>query len=323
MKAIVQDRFGSFDALELRDVARPVAGDGEVLVRVHAAGVDQGVWHLMAGLPYPVRLAGFGLRRPKFPVRGRDIAGVVEEVGRNVTRFAPGDEVFGTSDGSYAEYAAVREDRLAPKPPSLTLEQAAAVPASACTALKAVRDAGRVRPGQRVLITGAGGGVGTYTVQIAKAFGGEVTGVCSTGKADLVRSLGAEDVIDYTREDFATRARGFDVAIDIAGIRSLRVMRAALAPRGTLVLAGGEGSGRLLGGTHRQLVALVLNPFVGHTLRPLLSAEPLEDLLALTDLIESGAVRPVIDRAYPLDQAPEALRHLREGRARGKFVITV
>ncbi|MEU9890792.1 NAD(P)-dependent alcohol dehydrogenase [Sphaerisporangium sp. NPDC051011] len=323
MKAIMQDRYGSEDVLKLQDIEKPAAGDDDVLVQVRAAGVDQGVWHLMTGLPYPVRLAGFGVRRPKFRVRGRDVAGVVEAVGKNVTGLRPGDEVYGTCEGSFAEYALSRADRLAPKPANLTFEQAAAVPTSACTALKGLRDAGRVKAGQNVLITGAGGGVGTYAVQIAKAFGARVTGVCGTAKVDLVRSLGADDVIDYTREDFAARARGFDLVLDIAGLRSLAVLRRALTPRGTLVVAGGEGGGRWLGGTQRQLQVLALSPFVRHDLRPLMSSESTEDLQVLTGLIESGKVTPVVDRTYPLDEAPDAIRDMRAGRARGKFVVTV
>ena len=232
MKAIVQDTYGSADVLELREIDKPVVGDDDVLVRVHAAGVDQGVWHMMAGLPYLIRIAGFGLRAPKNPVRGRDVPGRVEAVGENVSRFQPGDEVFGTCDGSFAEYACARADRLAPKPANLTFEQAAAVPISAYTALQAVRDQGKVRAGQQVLIIGASGGVGTFAVQLAKAFGAEVTGVCSTTKMELVRSIGADHVIDYTREDFADGGSRYDVILDIAGNRSLSHLRRALAPRG-------------------------------------------------------------------------------------------
>lgn len=249
MKAIVQDMYGSPDVLQLREIDTPVAGEDEVLVRVHAAGVDQGVWHLMAGLPYLMRIAGFGLRAPKNPVRGYDVAGRVEAVGKNVTRFQSGEEVFGTCRGSFAEYACARADRLAPKPSNLTFEQAAAVPISGYAALQAVRDQGKVRPGQRVLIIGAGGGVGTFAVQLAKAFGAEVTGVCSTTKVELVRSIGADRVIDYTREDFADGRSRYDVILDIAGNRSLSHLRRALAPEGTLVIVGGEGGGRWLGPT--------------------------------------------------------------------------
>src|SRR5712691_1707336 len=323
MKAIVQDRYGSPDVLELREIDTPVVGDDEVLVRVHAAGVDQGVWHLMAGLPYLVRIAGFGLRAPKNPVRGSDVAGRVEAVGENVTRFQPGDEVFGTCGGSFAEYACARADRLAPKPANLSFEQAAAVPISGYAALQAVRDQGKVRPGLRVLIIGAGGGVGTFAVQLAKAYGAEVTGVCSTTKTDLVRSIGADRVIDYTREDFADDRNRYDVILDIAGNRSLSHLRRALAPEGTLVIVGGEGGGRWLGGTDRQLRAHVLSPFVRQKLRTWVSTERQEDLQVLHEFLEAGKVTPLVDRTFPLSEVPEAIRYMRKGHARGKVVITV
>jgi len=323
MKAIVQDTYGSPDVLQLREIDTPVVGADEVLVRVHAAGVDQGVWHLMAGMPYLMRIAGFGLRAPKNPVRGYDVAGRVEAVGENVTRFQPGDEVFGTCRGSFAEYARARADRLAPKPANLTFEQAAAVPISGYAALQAVRDQGRVRPGQRVLIIGAGGGVGTFAVQLAKAYGAEVTGVCSTTKTDLVRSIGADHVIDYIREDFADGRNRYDVILDIAGNRSLSHLRRALAPEGTLVIVGGEGGGRWLGGIDRQLRAHVLSPFVRQKLGTWISTERKEDLEELHELLEAGTVRPVVDRTFPLSGVPEAIQYLRDGRARGKVVITV
>ena len=322
MKAIVQERYGSPEVLELKDLDTPVAGPGEVLVRVHAAGVDAGVWHLMAGRPYLVRVLGFGLRRPKVPVRGTDVAGHVEAVGDDVTRLRPGDEVFGSSDGTFAEYACAREDRFARKPANLTFEQAAAIPASALTALQAVRDVGRVEPGQSALVIGAAGGVGTFAVQIAKAFGAEVTGVCSTAKTDLVRSIGADHVIDYTREDLGDGRQRYDVIIDTAGNRPLSRLRRVLAPRGTLVIVGGEGGGRWLGGSDRQLRALALSPFVRQRLRSFIAKENIDDLDALRDLIEAGRVTPVIDRTYPLSGAPDAIRYLHEGRARGKVVIT-
>lgn len=323
MKAVVQDRYGSADVLELADIERPEAGEGEVLVRVRAAGLDAGVWHLMTGRPYLLRLMGFGLRAPKVPVRGREVAGRVESVGGAVTRFRPGDEVFGFCEGSFAEYVSAPEDRFAPKPANLTLEQVAATAVSGVTALQAVRDAGRVRAGQKVLVIGAAGGVGTFAVQLAKAFGADVTGVCSTTKTDLVRSLGADDVIDYTREDFADRPQRYDVILDTAGNRSLSHLRRALAPRGTLVIVGGENGGRLLGGTDRVLRALLLSPFVRQRLRGLFSAERREDLEALRELIEAGEVTPAIDRTYALSEVPEAIRYLSEGSARGKVVITV
>jgi NADPH:quinone reductase-like Zn-dependent oxidoreductase len=323
MMAIVQDAYGSPDVLELREIDKPRSAEDEVLVRVHAAGVDQGVWHLMAGLPYLVRIAGVGLRAPKNPVRGYDVAGRVEAVGENATRFKPGDEVFGTCRGSFAEYAAARADRLALKPANLTFEQAAAVPISGYAALQAVRDRGKVRAGQRVLIIGAGGGVGTFAVQLAKAFGAEVTGVCSTTKMELVRSIGADHVIDYTREDFVDGPNRYDVILDIAGNRSLSHLRRALAPEGTLVIVGGEGGGRWLGGIDRQLRAHVLSPFVRQKLGTWISTEREEDLETLRELIEAGEIAPVVDRTYPLSEVPDAIRYLRKGHARGKVVITV
>jgi NADPH:quinone reductase-like Zn-dependent oxidoreductase len=323
VKAIVQDRYGPPEVLELRDIDPPVAGKGEMLVRVRAAGVDPGVWHLSAGLPYMVRAMGFGLRAPNSRVRG-DVAGTVEAVGADVTRFKPGDEVFGTcDDGCFAEYARVREDKAAPKPERLTFEQAAVVPISALTALHALRDKGRVQAGQSVLIIGAGGGVGTFAVQLAKAFGAEVTGVCSTTKVDLVRSLGADDVVDYTQEDFAARGRRYDLIVDNAGSRALSHLRRALAPRGTLVIVGGEGGGRWFGGIHRLLGAVLLSPFVGQKLRGLYSKENVKDLLYVSELIGSGKVTPVIDRTYPLSDVPEAVRYVAQNHARGKVVVTV
>jgi NADPH:quinone reductase-like Zn-dependent oxidoreductase len=321
MKAIVQDEYGSPDVLELRNIDIPEIADEEVLVHVRAAGVGRDVWHVMAGLPYPIRLAGYGLRAPKNPVIGSDVAGVVETVGNKVSRFRPGDEVFGIGKGSYAEYVCAREDKLAPKPENLTFEQAAVVAIMGSTALQALRDHGRVEPGQDVLIIGASGGVGTYAVQIAKAFGARVTGVCSTEKAEMVRSIGADRVIDYTREDFAEGQQPYDVILEIGGNSSLARLRRALAPRGTLVIVGGEGGGRWLGGTDRQLRALALSPFVSQKLGTFVASENHEDMLVLKELIESGKVTPVIDRTYPLSEVPEAIRYLEEGRAKGKVVI--
>jgi len=324
MKAIVQDRYGGADVLELGHVDKPVPKDDEVLVRVHAAGVDAGVWHLMTGLPYLVRLFGFGLRRPKTPVRGREVAGRVEAVGKDVTQFQPGDAVFGICEGSFAEYVCAPEDKVAPKPASLTFEQAAAVPISALTALQGLRDRGQVQPGQQVLIIGAAGGVGSFAVQLAKAFGADVTGVCSTTKTDLVRSIGADDVIDYTRDDFADGARHWDLILDTAGNRSLSHLRRALTPKGTLVIVGGEEGGRWSGGFERQLLwAPLRSLFVGQKLRSLISKERKEDLQVLRELIEAGKVTPVIDRTYPLGEVPEAIRYWEQGHARGKVVITV
>jgi NADPH:quinone reductase-like Zn-dependent oxidoreductase len=323
MKAIVQDEYGSPDVLELRDFDKPEIADNEVLVHVHAAGVGRDVWHIMTGLPYPIRLAGYGLRAPKNPVIGSDMAGLVEAVGKNVTRFQPGDEVFGVGKGSYAEYVCAREDKLAPKPANLTFEQAAVVAISGLTALQGLRDHGRVEPGQQVLVIGASGGVGTYAVQLAKAFGAHVTGVCSTTKVDMVRSIGADHVIDYTREDFAEGNQRYDLILDIGGNSSLARLRRALTPKGALVIVGGETSERWLGGTDRQLRALMLSPFVGQKLGTFVAKENHEDMLVLKELIESGKVTPVIDRTYPLSEVPEAIRYLEEGHAKGKVVIIV
>ena len=323
MKAIVRDTYGSPEVLELRDIDKPEIADDEVLVRVYAAGVDRGVWHIMTGLPYPIRLAGYGLRAPKNPVVGSDMAGVVEAVGKNVTRFQPGDEVFGIGKGSYAEYVCAREDKLAHKPANLTFEQAAVVAISGLPALQGLRDYGRVEPEQKVLVIGASGGVGIFAVQIAKTFGAHVTGVCSTTKVDLVRSIGADHVIDYTREDFAEGEQRYDLILDIGGNSSLARLRRALAPRGTLIIVGGETDGRWLGGTDRQLRALMLSPFVGQKLGTFVASENHEDMNVLKELIEVGKVTPVIDRTYPLSEVPEAIRYLEEGHARGKVVITV
>jgi NADPH:quinone reductase-like Zn-dependent oxidoreductase len=323
MRAVVRDSYGSVDVLDLREVDRPAIGDDEVLVRVHAAGVDQGVWHVMAGLPYPIRIAGYGLRRPKTPVLGADLAGVVEAVGNDVTRFQPGDEVFGIGKGSYAEYARAREDKLAAKPANLTFEQAAAVAVSALAALQGLRDHGKVRAEEKVLIIGASGGVGTYAVQIAKAFGAHVTGVCSTTKVDTVRAIGADHVIDYTRDDFSAGTQRYNLILDIGGNASLSRLRRALTQNGTLVIAGGETDGRWLGGTDRQLRALVLSRFVSQKLGTFISRETHEDMIVLKGLIEAGKVTPVIDRTFPLNEVPEAIRYLRDGRAHGKIVITI
>src|SRR5919201_478585 len=303
MRAVVRDAYGSVGVLRLAQVDKPVAGDGEVLVRVYAAGVDQGVWHLMAGMPYVMRLAGFGVRAPKNPLLGYDVAGRVEAVGANVKLFRPGDEVFGTCRCSFAEYAVARADRLASKPDNVSLEEAAAVPISGYAALQAVREHGRVRASQRVLIIGAGGGVGTFAVQIAKADGAEVTGVCSTAKTEFVRSIGADDVIDYTREEFADGRNRYDVILDIAGNRSLSQLRQALTPRGTLVIVGAEDAGNWLG-IRRQLRAAALSPFVPQKLGFFISKERSRDLEELRKLLAAGAIRPVVDRTFPLDEVP-------------------
>ena len=324
MKAIVRDVYGEADdVLRLEEIDKPEIGDDEVLVRVHAAGVDRGVWHVMTGLPYPIRLAGYGLRSPENPVIGSDVAGIVKAVGRNVTRFQPGDEVFGIGKGAYAEYVCARENKLAPKPQRLTFEQAAAIAISGLPALQGLRDHGRLQPGQEVLIIGASGGVGTFAVQIAKAFGAQVTGVCSTTKVDMVRSLGADHVIDYTREDFAEGDESYDLILDIGGNSSLSRLRRALTPNGTLVIVGGEADGRWLGGTDRQIRALLLSPFVGQKLGTFVSSENHEDRIVLKELIEAGKVAPAIDRSYALSEVPAAIRYMTEGHARGKVVITV
>jgi NADPH:quinone reductase-like Zn-dependent oxidoreductase len=325
MKAIVQGVYGSPDVLELRDVEKPEISEDEVLVRVHAAGVDRGVWHLMTGLPYFLRLIipDLGLRAPKNRVRGSDVAGVVEAVGEDVTRFQPGDEVFGIGQGSYAEYTRVLEAKLATKPANLTFEQAAVVPISGLSALQAVRDSGKVQPGQKVLIIGASGGVGTFAVQIAKSFGAEVTGVCSTTKADLVRSLGADHVVDYTREDFAERDHYYDVILDTGGHSSLSHLRRALAPKGALVIVGAETDGRWLGGFDRSIRAMLLSRFLSQKLIAFVNSENAEDLIAIKELIEAGKVTPVIDRTFALSEAPKAIHYLEEGHARGKVAITV
>src|SRR5918993_2098336 len=322
MKAIVQDEYGSPDVLELRDIDIPEIADDEVLVRVRAAGVGRDVWHVMTGLPYPIRLAGYGLRAPNNPVIGSDMAGIVEALGKNVRRFQPGGEVFGIGKGSYAEYVCAREDKLAHKPANLTFEQAAVVAISGLTALQGLRDHGRVEPEQKVLVIGASGGVGTFAVQLAKANGAHVTGVCNTTKVDMVRSIGADHVIDYTQEDFTQSEQRYDLIFDLVGNHSLSDCRRALTPTGTLILSSGDG-GRWLGPMGRIIHALVLSPFVGQKLGTFVASENHEDMIVLKDLIESGKVAPVIDRTYPLSQVAEAIRYLEEGHARGKVVITV
>jgi NADPH:quinone reductase-like Zn-dependent oxidoreductase len=324
MKAMIRDRYGPADVLGLEDITVPVVGDGGVLVRVHAAGVGPDVWHLMTGRPYLVGRIGVGFRKPRYRVLGRDVAGTVEAVGKDVAWLEPGDEVFGVCEGAFAEYANAQADGLAPKPANLTFEQAAAVPVSGCAALHGLRDAGGVQAGQKVLIVGASGGVGTFAVQLAKAFGAEVTGVCSTTKMELVRSIGADHVIDYTREDFADGTRRYDLILDTAGRRSLQRIRRALTPYGTLVIVGGEGGGRWLGGFQRMILwAPLLSLFVGQKLRGLFSTERREDLLFLKELIEAGKVMPVVSRTYLLGEAPKALSDADEGHGRGKVVISM
>jgi NADPH:quinone reductase-like Zn-dependent oxidoreductase len=323
MKAIVRDRYGSADVLEFKDIDEPVMGEDDVLVRVKAAGCGPDVWHLMTGMPYMARLA-IGLREPKLPVLGWDVAGTVEAVGSNVTGIEPGDDVMGTTKGSFAELAVSKAEDLVPKPARLSFEEAGALPISGITALRAIRDEGHVQRGQSVLIIGAAGGVGSLAVQIAKAYGAKVTAVSSTSKEDLVRSIGAHDVIDYAREDFTDGSRHWDVIIDTAGRRSLSRLRRALTPKGTLVIVGGDGGGRWTGGFFRGMLrAPLVSLFVGQRLRGLATKIKREDLLALVGLVEAGTLRPVIDRTYPLIEASDAIRYLEEGHAAGKVVVTV
>jgi NADPH:quinone reductase-like Zn-dependent oxidoreductase len=325
MKAIVQHSYGS-DAeavLQLADVARPTIGEDDVLVRVRAASVDRGTWHIMTGLPYLIRLVGFGLRAPKAPNPGRSLAGTVDAIGKGVTELSPGDEVYGSCAGSFAEFARVELPMVARKPSNLSFEQAATMPVSAVAALQALRDCGKVRAGQSVLIVGASGGVGTFAVQIAKALDAEVTGVCSTAKIELVRGLGADHIIDYTREDLADGKHRYDVILDIGGNRRLSHLRRALAPRGTLVIVGGESGGRWLGGFDRQLRALVLSWFVSQKLTMLSSTENATDLAFLAELCESGKITPAVDRTFTLSEVPAAIRYVADGRAQGKVVIAL
>lgn len=320
MRAIHQRRYGGSEQLALTEVPNPTPGPRDVVVRVRAAAVDRGTWHLMAGHPYAVRLA-FGLRRPKHRVPGRDVSGVVAEVGEQVTAVAVGDEVIGTADGSFAELAVVPETRVARKPAELSFEEAAVLPVSGLTALQAVRAAGGVQQGDKVLIIGASGGVGSYAVQVAVAQGAEVTGVASGAKADLVRALGGTRVIDYTREDLDDGTR-YDVVLDIAGLRPIRQLRRLLTGTGTLVIVGGEGGDRWLGGTHRQLAALALSPFVSQRLTALLSKENADDLATLAQLVDDGHLRPALERTYALHEAAKAIDHVASGHARGKVAVT-
>ena len=323
MKAIVIDRYGEPDVLRLEEVDKPVAGDGQVLVRVRASSVNPYDWHLFTGRPKLFR-AAFGLLRPRHRILGADLAGQVEAVGANVTRFAPGDEVYGlTTAGAYAEYVAVAEAELAPRPVNLTFEQAAAVPLAGGTALQAIRDRGRVQPGQKVLINGASGGVGTFAVQIAKADGAEVTGVCSTGNVDMVRSIGADHVIDYTRDDFTSGSPRYDLLLDNVGNRLLSEYRRALQPKGMYLASHGQPEHTWLGPMLFLARAAMLSPFVGQKLTTFNAQPRTEDLRTLKDLIEAGTVTPVIDRAYPLAEVPEAFRYLEQWHARGKVVITI
>jgi NADPH:quinone reductase-like Zn-dependent oxidoreductase len=325
MRAIVQDEYGADPeaVLRLAEIAKPTIGDDEVLVHVRAASVDRGTWHVMAGRPYLIRALGFGLRAPKAPNPGRSLAGTVESVGKNVTELAAGDEVYGSCDGSFAEYARVAVNKLALKPENLSYETAASCPISAIAALQAVRDKAKVHAGQKVLIIGASGGVGTFAVQLAKAFGAEVTGVCSTAKVDMVRAIGADHIIDYTREDFTDGKRRYDVILDTGGNRRLSQLRRALTTTGTLVIVGGETEGRWLGGFDRQIRAHLMSLVVSQNLGTLTSSENSADLVALKELIESGKVTPRVDKTYPLGDVPMAIRYMTDGHAGGKVVISV
>jgi NADPH:quinone reductase-like Zn-dependent oxidoreductase len=322
MRAIVQDRYGETpDVLRLEEIDPPHIGEDDVLLRVRAASVHIGDWHVMTGLPYLLRVVGFGFRAPKVRVRGMDVSGTIEAVGENVTRFQVGNEVFGTSKGSFAEYAATPEDTLALKPTNLTFEQAAAVPTSAVAALQALRDAGGIKAGQQVLLVGASGGVGLFAVQIAKSFGAEVTGVCSTTNVDVVRSVGADHVIDYTQEDFTQSGQQYDLILVMGGNLSLSQLKRVLRPAGTLVPVGTEAGGRWVGGK-AWIQAMLLSRLKRH-LRPLASEPNQADLQFLTELLEAGKIRPVIDKTFRLSEVPEAIRYLTAGHPRGKIVITV
>ncbi len=319
MKAVIQDKYGTSEVLSVGEVAVPEPGDQEVLIKVHAAGLDRGTEHLMTGKPYAMRMAT-GLRRPKNPISGRDVAGTVVKVGSAVTRFAAGDEVYGVAPGSFAEYAVGPESKLAHKPTNLTFSQAAVVPISAGTALQALRDAGKVRAGQEVLIIGASGGVGSYAVQLAKILGAQVTGVASAAKADFVRSLGADHVLDYNRDDFADGTRHYDLILDIGGGSSLRRLRHALEPRGTVVFVGSENTGNITG-MGRQLRGMMMSLFVRQRLVPLMAKERASNLDVLTEHLQAGQLTPSIAESYPLAQAKDAMRLLEAGKVRGKVVI--
>lgn len=321
MRAITQNHYGSSDVLRLTQVPLPTVGDKQVLIAVRAAGLDRGTEHLMTGKPYAVRLAT-GLRRPRNPVLGRDVAGTVVSTGPGVTRFVPGDEVYGVAPGSFAEYAVADDDKLAPKPAGLSFAEASVVPISAGTALQAVRDAAGVSSGQSLLVTGASGGVGSYAVQLAVAMGADVTAVCSRAKRDHVTALGAQRVLDYDRDDWADGSHRYDVILDIAGNPSLRRLRRALTPHGTAVFVGGEQAGSMTG-MGRQLRGAALSPFIGPKLRILLARERGADYEQLTELLGAGRLRPVLDRTFPLERTAEAVRELEEGAIRGKVAITI
>jgi len=323
MKAIVQGRFGPPDVLQLADIDPPEVEADDVLVRVQAAAINPADWHILRGDPLVARLMGVGLTKPKAHVAGIDAAGVVEAVGANVSGIRPGDEVLGFCRGAFAEYACAAGDKVVPKPASLTFEQAAAVPIAATTALRGIRDVGDVTAGQRVLVNGAGGGIGTFAIQIAAALGAEVTGVCSTGNVELVRSIGAAHVIDYTTEDFTDGRIRYDVILDNVSSLPLTRLRGALTRKGILVLNGGGSPGHVFGPVAGILRAVVANAFVSQRLRPLPSRQDPDELLAVTGLIEEGKLTPVVDRTYPLADTAEGLRHMEQGHTRGKIVVTV
>lgn len=322
MRAVVRNRYGPATGLVLDERPVPGPGTGEVLVAVHASGVDRGAWHVVTGLPYAVRL-GFGLRRPRQPVPGLDLAGVVVAVGPGAGRFSPGQRVFGIGTGAWAQYALAREDRLSPVPDGVDLVEAATVPVSGGTALQALHDVGAVRAGQRVLVLGASGGVGSFAVQLAHAAGASVTGVASAAKADLVRSLGADEVVDHASADPVDGGVRYDLVLDVGGRRPIRRLRRALAPRGTLVVVGGEGGDRFGGGIGRQLRGLALSPFVGQRLTTLVAREHRSSTDRLAALLADGTLRPAVGRRYPLEEAAQALVDLAAGRARGKSVLVV
>ena len=324
MKAITQEEFGSPDVLELREVPKPEVGRDGVLVRVRAASPNPWDWHFMRGMPYIARVGGAGLRKPKKPVLGSDMAGEVEAVGTEVTRFRPGDEVFGfVGGGGFAEYVSPPERLLGLKPANLSFEQAATVPLAGMTALQGLRDVGEIRSGQKVLIVGASGGVGTFAVQLAKWFGAAVTGVCGTRNLELVRSIGADHVVDYTREDLTGGDQKYDLIFQVAGTTSPSAFRRVLTAKGRLVLSSGDSPGRFIGPFDRIIKAVLLSPFIGQTMRVLSTKPRSEDLEFLKEMIEAGSVTPVIDRTYPLSESADAIRYLETGHARGKVVISV
>lgn len=322
MRAIVYTEYGPPDVLQFTEAAKPVPKDDEILIRIRAASVNPLDWHYLRGIPYFMRI-GTGLRRPKVTRLGVDVAGQVEAVGKNVTQFQLGDEVFGACKGAFAEYACAAEDKLVLKPANVTFEQAAAVAIAALTALQGLRDKGHIQAGQKVLINGAAGGVGTFAVQVAKSFGAHVTGVCSTRNVDMVRSIGADRVIDYAQEDFTKSGHRYDLMFDTVGNRSLSDCRRAMATKGTLVFVGGPDKGRWLGPVAGLLKVALLSPFVSQKLLPFGAQLSKDDLMVLRELLEAGKVVPVIDRTYSVSQVHEAIRYLEEGHARGKVVITM